>query len=182
VLLGKYLFVVTSAVVAFQLNLGSMSLCVGFVLRLLDVSDDVQIGIDPKTFGLVMLAAVLVAALLAAGLIILAIPSRTYREGQATLNPFYLLTMVPGLVVVSSREPFGLAYAFVPVLNATALFKSALRGEFPPLPFAVTYAVLAASAVGVLYLASRLASREDLLLEPRVRLRELLTGRMGGRT
>jgi sodium transport system permease protein len=182
VLLGKYLFVVASSLLAFLLNLGSMSLFVAFVFRLLDLGDRMTISIEPRAFAAMMLAAALLAALLAAALMILAIPARTYREGQATLNPFYLLTMVPGMIVVSSHEPFGMSHALVPVLNATALFKSALRGEFPPVPFLVTYAVLAVAAALALLLASRLAAREDVLLEPKMKLRELLTGRIGGRS
>lgn len=181
VLVGKYLFVVLSSLVAFLLNLGSMSLFVLFVFRLLDVGDQLAIEIAPKAFVLMMGAAALLAALLAAMLMILAIPARTYREGQATLNPFYLLTMIPGLIVVSSHGPFEMRHALVPVLNATALFKSALRGDYPVGPIATTYAVLTVSAAAVLWFASRLASREDILLEPRIRLRELLTGKTGGR-
>lgn len=182
VLVGKYLFVVTSSLVAFLLNLGSMSLFLGFVLRLLDAGGEVRVGIDLVQFSLIMAAALLTAALLSALLMVLAITARTYREGQATLNPFYLLTMVPGLVVISSREPFGLSHALVPILNSTALFKSALRGEFPLLPFVVTYVVLGACTVATLAFAARLATREDVLLEPRVGLRKLLTGRSGGKS
>lgn len=181
VILGKYLFVVASSLVAFLLNLGSMSLFVLFVFRLLDVGTELTISIEPRAFLLMMGAAALLAALLAAVLMVLAIPARTYREGQATLNPFYLLTMVPGLIVVSSHDSFAMKHALVPVLNATALFKSALRGEYPTGPIVVTYLMLAACAAGVLVFASRLASREDVLLEPRMSLRELLTGRTGGR-
>ncbi|MBZ0269112.1 ABC transporter permease subunit [bacterium] len=182
VLVGKYLFVVASSLLAFLLNLGSMSLFVAFVFRLLDIGDRLSISIEAKAFLAMMLAAALLAALLAAVLMILAIPARTYREGQASLNPFYLLTMVPGMIVVSSHEPFGMSHALVPVLNATALFKSALRGEFPPVPFLVTYAVLAFTAALAILFASRLAAREDVLLEPKMKLRELLTGRIGGRS
>lgn len=181
VLLGKYLFVVLSSLLAFLLNLGSMSLFVAFVFRLLDLGDKLTISIEAKAFLAMMLAAALLAALLAAVLMILAIPARTYREGQASLNPFYLATMVPGMIVVSSHEPFGMKFALVPVLNATALFQSALRGEFPPGPFLVTYAVLAAAAAAAIVFAAKLAAREDVLLEPKMRLRELLTGRIGGR-
>jgi hypothetical protein len=41
---------------------------------------------------------------------------------------------------------------------------------------AVTYLVLAAATAAVLSLAARLAAREDLFLEPRLSLRDLLKG------
>lgn len=182
VIFGKYLFVITSSLLAFVLNLASMSLFVVFLFRLLDLGDTMNVAIEPTALLLMMAAAVLLSALLAAVLMVLVIPARTYREGQATLNPFFLLTMVPGLIVVSSHDSFDLGQAAIPVLNAVALFKSSLRGEFPPGPILMTFAVLALSAALALAFASRFATREDLLLEPRGSLRELLTGKMGGRS
>jgi ABC-type Na+ efflux pump permease subunit len=154
---------------------------VAFVFRLLDVGDKVTVALPWTAFLLMMGAATLLAAFLGALLMVLALPARTYREGQATLSPFYLLIMAPGMIVVSSRDAFAMKHALVPVLNATALFKSALRGEYPPGPVLVTYAVLAVCAAAVLVFAARLASREDVLLEPKLNLRQLITGRSGGR-
>ena len=85
--------------------------------HLLDAGDRLNISIEPRAFVFMMGAAALMAALLGAVLMVLAIPSRTYREGQATLSPFYLLTMVPGMIVVTSHASFGMTYALVPVLN-----------------------------------------------------------------
>jgi sodium transport system permease protein len=176
ILIGKYLFVLCAAVTAFTLNLLSMSLFLGFVLRLVDLGEEIRIAIDPLSFLLVLGAAVLTAALLAAVFLVIAVPSRTYREGQAALSPAYLLAMVPGLVVGASSEPFGMAQAVVPVLNATALFEAVLEGRIEALPVAVTYGVLALATAAALAFAARLASREDVFLEPKLSLRSLLRG------
>lgn len=177
ILLGKYLFVVLAAITAFALNLFSMSIFLGFVLELVDAGEEIQVSLDPQSCALVFGAAVLTAALLAAVFMVIAVPSRTYREGQAALSPAYLLATVPGLVVGASGEPFGLTQAFVPVLNAAALFEAALRGEVETLPVVVTYAVLAVAALAAISLAARIAAREDVFLEPRFSLRELLLGK-----
>jgi sodium transport system permease protein len=176
VLVGKYLFVVLAAVTAFALNLLSMSLFLGFVLQIVNVGDEIRISIDPLSFLLMFVAAVLTAALLAAVFMVIAVPSKTYREGQAALSPANLLAMVPGLVVGTSHEPFGLSQAFVPVLNATALFEAALEGSLEWGPVGVTFAVLAATAAAALFVAARIASREDVFLEPRFSLRDLVKG------
>jgi sodium transport system permease protein len=179
VLVGKYLFVVLAAFAAFTLNLLSMSLFVGWVLKLVDVGEDIRVSLDPLSILLVLGTAALLAAFLAAVFMILAVPSRTYREGQAALSPAYLLAMVPGLVVGASAEPFGMSQAVIPVLNATALFEAVLEGHIDAAPVAVTYLVLALSTAAALALAARIASREDVFLEPKLSLRELLRG---GRT
>ena len=176
VFLGKYLFVVLAAVTAFTLNLASMSLFLGFVLQLLDAGEEIRVSIDPLSFLLVLGAAVLTAALLAAVFMIIAVPARTYREGQAALSPAYLLAMVPGLVVGASREPFGLSQAFIPVLNASALFEAVLQGRVETAPVIVTYAVLALTTIVALAVAARIVSREDVFLESKLSLRQLLRG------
>lgn len=176
VLVGKYVFVVLAAVTAFALNLLSMSLFLGFVLRLVDAGDEIRIAIDPLSFVLMFVAAVLTAALLAAVFMVIAVPSKTYREGQAALSPANLLAMVPGLVVGASQEPFGLSQAFIPVLNATALFEAALEGSMAWSPVAVTFAVLALTTAAALFVAARIAAREDVFLEPRFSLRDLVKG------
>lgn len=177
ILFGKYLFVVLAAITAFALNLLSMSLFLGFVLKLVDVGEEIQISLDPFACLLVFGAAILTAALLAALFMVIAVPSRTYREGQASLSPAYLLSAVPGLVIATSREPFGLHQAFVPVLNAAALFEAALQGDVDWLPVTVTFAVLAVSAAAAIALAARIAAREDVFLEPRFSLRDLISGK-----
>lgn len=176
VFLGKYLFVLLAAVTAFTLNLASMSLFLGFVLQLLDVGEEIRVSIDPASFALVLGAAVLTAALLAALFMIIAVPSRTYREGQAALSPAYLLAMVPGLVVGTSREPFGLRQAFVPVLNSSALFEAALQGPVDAGPVLVTYAVLLLATVAALAVAARIVAREEAFLESRIPLGRLIRG------
>jgi len=182
VILGKYLFVVGSSLVAFVLNLGSMSLFVVFLFQLLDLGERVNVTLQVPALLLMLATATLLAALLAAVIMILAVPARTYREAQATLNPLFLLMMVPGLMVVSSNDPFGVRQAAIPVLNAVALFKSALQGDYPAVPVLLTLGVLAAGAALALSLASRVAAREDVLLDPQMSLRELLTGKPGGRS
>jgi ABC-type Na+ efflux pump permease subunit len=153
-----------------------MSVFLGFVLQLIHLGDEIQVTIDPFSFLLMFVAAVLTAALLAAVFMVIAIPARTYREGQAALSPANLLAMVPGLVVGASREPFGLSQAFVPVLNSTALFEAVLEGKVEALPVAVTYLVLAVTTAAALFVAARIVARDDVVLEPRFSLRDLVKG------
>ena len=109
----------------------------------------------------------------------IAIPSKTYREGQAVLTPFYFATFIPGLMVSTSNDPFSVRQAAIPLLNSVALFKSVLLGELPPAPIVVTLVVLAATTAIALSVASRIVGREEVFLDPRVTLRGLFA--MAGR-
>jgi sodium transport system permease protein len=141
-LVGKYLWVVLASVVALVLNLASMTIFLGFVLSLLDV-EGVSLRVGPGAFFLIVVTALLTAGFLAAVLMVIAIPSKTHREGQAVLTPFYFATFVPGVIISTSSDPFSLRQAAIPLLNSVALFKSALLGELPAGPIAVTLGVLA---------------------------------------
>jgi sodium transport system permease protein len=181
VMLGKFLYVVLASVVALLLNLASLTIFFGFLTNLMGAGEEIRVVVGPQAVLLIVVAATLTAGLLAAVFLVVAAPARTYREGQATLTPIYLLLMVPGMIVVFDRSPFGLGQATVPLLNAAALFKSVLRGETPAVPIAVTLAVLAAVTAAALAAAARLMTREGVYLDPRMTLRRLLTGR-GGRS
>jgi len=178
VLVGKYLFVVLASVTALLLNLASMTLFLGYLMNLLSLGSEVSLSVSLPAFLLIVVTALLTAGFLAALMMVIAIPSKTYREGQAMLTPFYFLTFIPGVIVSSSRDPFSLREAGIPLLNSVALFKSALLGEFPVLPIAVTLAVLAATTGLALTIASRLVAREEVFLDPKLTLRRLLTGRI----
>jgi sodium transport system permease protein len=179
VLMGKYLYVVLASVTALVLNLASMTVFVSFVLNMLGLGERINLTIGPAAFLLILVTALLTAGFLAAVLMVIAIPSKTYREGQAVLMPFYIATLVPGTIVSASRESFHLKQAAIPLLNSVALFKSALLGEFPLLPVVVTLLVLAATTAATLLFASRVVAREDVYLEPRMNIRQLLLGKGG---
>lgn len=173
ILVGKYGFVVLSSLVSLALNLFSMAFFLGFVLRLLDTNREVVVQLEPAALGLILVGATLAAALYSAIVMIVAAPAKTHREGQAALGPIYLLTMVPALSVAMSREAFSMRDALIPMLNAGALFKSALKGEFPPGPIVVTLVVLVAATAAALAIAARIVSRDDVFVSSRFSWKEI---------
>ena len=176
ILTGKYLFVVASSVTALVLNLASMAIFLSFVLKLMveHLDEGIRVVLPASSVLLVVAGALATAFFFAAIVMLAAATARTYREGQAVLGPLYLVAMLPGIAVAISREPFGLTQAVVPMLNSAALFKSALSGEMPAGPIAVTFAVLLLGAALVLALAARVASRDDIFVSGRLSWKELL--------
>jgi sodium transport system permease protein len=173
ILLGKYVFVVLSGCVALVLNLLSLSLFLQLLMSVLETEEPIRIVFSPGSVAVIIGAAILTAGLFAAIMMVLVIPSKTYREGQATLTPLTLLVLFPSVIAAVSREPFDLRQASIPLVNAASLFESALLGDLPVRPTAVTFLVLLAMTGLALALAARIVSREDIFLEPRVTLREL---------
>ena len=65
------------------------------------------------------------------------------------------------MTTATTRDPFTMKQALIPVVNVVALFKSVLRGEYPVGPIVAAFLVLAALAAAALYIAARIGSRED---------------------
>ena len=162
VVVGKYLAVVTFALVAFLLNFTSMAFTLfhqGSVLKL-----------QPFVLGwssaaIIVAAALLLSAFFSAIMMFLAFQARTFKEGQSYVMPVYLLAVIPTLVVASPDVAFDLRMAFVPVVNIALLFRGALQGSLSTgiavasLGSAVLYAVI------VLGFAVRYLQRNEMIVE-----------------
>jgi sodium transport system permease protein len=179
ILTGKFLYVALASVFSLLLNLVSLSLFVRFALHLMLPEAEIEIEIGASAFLLIFIGALLSAGFFAALLMIAAATAQNYREGQAALMPFYLGALVPGMMASVTRAPFDLKQALIPVVNLVAMFKSVLKGEMPTVPIVVTFVVLAFLTVVMLALATRISAREDVYLETRVGLKNLLLGKGG---
>ncbi|MDP6529167.1 MAG: ABC transporter permease subunit [Gemmatimonadota bacterium] len=180
ILAGKYLFVVASSVVALVLNLASLTLFAAFILRLVNAHDEITVAITPVGAMAIVGTAVLLAAFLAAVLMLFASTAKTYREGQSILMPFYLATLIPGMMVTVSRDPFTTGRALIPVVNAVGLFKAAIDGTLSPVTAALTMGSLAVLASVALAVASRMALRESVWMDPAMTWKKLFSVKEGG--
>lgn len=176
VLLGKYASVVAGSVVAVIMNLASFTILATFVLRLLPeaAQEEFRIGISPLTAALIVFTGLLTAAFLAALYMLVAAPSKNYRQGQAAVMPLYFLGFMPAMMVITSPDPFTTSRAMIPIMNSAGLIKAALLGQLAPAPAAVTMATLLACTVAALVFAGRLGMREELYMDPDITLRRLL--------
>ncbi len=175
---GKFLYVVISSLVAFLLNLISLTVFLTFVLRLMDVGDNLQFTVAPLNVALMVVTAVLISASLAAVMMLVCVPARSYREGQAALMPVYMVASFSGVVVLMKQGDFTVQQALIPIINVVGLLKALLAGEPPIVPMLVTFAVLAVLAVVSMRYASSLASQEGAFFDPEISLKRLM--RMGG--
>jgi sodium transport system permease protein len=109
-------------------------------------------------------AAVLLAGFVAAGMMIFASFARTFKEGQAMITPFYMLTIVPIVFLQVPGIKFTLALACVPIVNVTLMVREALSGVFhwPQIGVAVVSSLLVIALC--LRLATFLLQFEDVVL------------------
>ena len=131
IVVAKYLYVATLGLIAGLLNLFALTLSMRTIFGSVfgDSDANLEFGIPLHTLPVVLLAAVSLALLIAAGMMLFAVFAHTFKEGQSMVMPFYLLTLMPALLVNAPDLQLNARWALVPVANVALLFRSALAGS-----------------------------------------------------
>lgn len=161
---GKYLTVLTVAVVAALMNLGSMALTFsGFSSILTSGGGGLSFSISPVAFVVILVGLVIMAALFSAVCLALSTFARTYKEGQAYLTPALLLVMPLGMIGLLPDTELDSKLAVIPVANMALLMKGLLVGNFPGPEIAITLVTCLICAFAALLWTAGLFSREEVL-------------------
>jgi len=121
-------------------------------------------SIPPGALPVAAVAALLLAGFVAAGMMIFASFARTFKEGQAMITPFYMLTIVPIVFLQAPGIKFTLPLACVPIVNVTLMVREALSGVFHWLQISVTVVCSLLVIALCLRLATFLLQFEDVVL------------------
>jgi len=148
------------------LNLTAMLLSMKAVLApiLGGDSDEMSFQIPPASIPLIVLATVLLASFVAAGMMIIASFARTFREGQAMVSPFYVAIFMPILFLQVPGLQFTPALAAIPIVNVAMVFREAIAGTFHWPLIGITLAVEILCVVVALWLATNILRYEDFLM------------------
>jgi len=166
VVTAKYLYVTSLGGRAGILNL----LVIAATLRPIFTSLMDQAGvvfdfsIPPAALPVAAVGALLLAGFVAAGMMIFASFARTFKEGQAMITPFYMLTIVPIVFLQVPGIKFTLPLACVPIANVTLMVREALSGVFHWLQISVTVVCSLLVIALCLRLATCLLQFEDVVL------------------
>lgn len=166
IVLAKYLYVTSFGIVAAMLNVTAMLLSIQPILKpLLRNSGEVmKFEMPLAAVPVFLLGAVLLAAFIAAGMMLFAVFARTFKEGQAMITPFYMLTILPVTFLQVPGIEYTPGLAAIPIVGVTLMARSALKGAFPPLSIAATLLGSAAAIGLVMWLASIVMRFEDVLI------------------
>ncbi|MGE3840009.1 MAG: ABC transporter permease [Vicinamibacterales bacterium] len=163
---GKYLAVTVLGGLAGVLNVAAMMLTVrGIVAPLTARSGEaVDFHLPWSAVPVLVLGAVLLAALLAAGMMVLAAFARTFREGQSLVSPFYVATLVPVMFLSTPTIRLTPATALVPVVNIALAVRDAIMGRLQLTDFLLASCVTLAVIALLLRLASLVLSVEQVVV------------------
>jgi ABC-type Na+ efflux pump permease subunit len=130
-------------------------------LKLVPRTAEIAIQVEPPAFLLILAVSVLAAIFFASLFMVAAASAQTYREGQAALLPYYFASIILGLSAAMTHDPLTVKQALIPVANIIAVFKSALRGEYPAGPIAAAGLSLSLLAAAAFFVAVRIGLREE---------------------
>jgi len=161
VLTAKYLSVTTLGTTAGLLNVGSMTLTLSTILAPLARGAQMPaFSISAGSIPLVVLSSLLLAAMVSAGMMILASFARDFREGQALVQPFYIMAILPALLLQLPGLRLEALTALVPFLNTALLVRAAVLGTAGLLPTAITVAVSTAAVAIMMRAAGHISLQE----------------------
>jgi len=160
-LFGKYVAVVTVAVLTALVNLGSLtvSLLVGGFAERVFGSGGIRVGTLLEIFGLVLLF----AAFFSAVLLVVTSFARSFKEAQAYLIPLMVVALLPGVVGLLPGLRLSGLLTVVPLLNIVLLARDLLEGHADPVSAAVVVLATAAYAVLAIALAAQVFGAEGVL-------------------
>jgi len=132
VVAAKYLYVATMGVSAGVLNVLAMFVSMGAVVApLMQEPGGISFRIPLLAVPVLILGAIALALMVSAGMMILASFARTFKDGQAMVQPVYFAAIViPLLLGQQTDRNLTAAIAAVPVANMAMMIRDAINGIF----------------------------------------------------
>ena len=164
--LGKFLMVFTASIVTAVVSLTSFALT--FTLPFLaarDIAKKSQIPFDISVTGVaaVVLMMLPLAVMFAAGLMTIALWSKTTKEAHSYASPLMLVVLMPAMAAMVPGFDLNAKLALVPVLNVSLVSKEVLTGNYPWLLIGLVFASSCAYATAALSLAVAAFKHESVL-------------------
>ncbi len=165
VVAAKYLYVTSVGGLAGMLNLVTIALTLKPVFGPLfaRTGKTLETGIPLAALPVALVAAVLLAGFIGAGMMLFAVFARTFKEGQAMITPFYMVTLVPVMFLQVPGLTLTHGLALIPIVNVTLMVREALSGTYHWPQMGVTVLASLAFMVVVIRMATGLLAVEDLI-------------------
>lgn len=162
-ILGKFLVVMTIAIMTGLLNLLSIGVTLGVGFGPALKAANVAAEIPWSALALTLVAIVPAAALFAAVMVGVASLARSFKEAQNLLTPVYLVCIVPAMA--GQLPGFELDYgtALIPAVNVSLLTRELIAGHLALGPTLLALAATSVYALIALAIAARIYDSERLL-------------------
>lgn len=166
VVTAKYFYVATMGVTAGLLNVAAIFVSIGAIMApLMGEAGGISFRLPLLAIPVMMAGAVGLALLLAAGMMILAAFARTFKDGQAMVQPVYIVAvLIPLLLGQQTDRTLTPELALIPVANVAMMIRDAIGGVFLWPLIAQTLVVDLVMVALCLWLARFILRFEDVIM------------------
>ncbi len=128
---GKYLVVLTTGIVAAFLSLGSLIYSLHYMVAEMfrGLTQAMSFDLDAGTVALVLLVVVPLAGIFAGILLSVSIFARSFKEAQSYITSLNMLVILPAIVSFLPGVELSYQLALIPVVNASLIMKDAISGS-----------------------------------------------------
>ncbi|MBW6514497.1 MAG: ABC transporter permease subunit [Candidatus Syntrophosphaera sp.] len=162
IVLGKYLTIITMAMINVVINLVSISLSIRFFLSQSGLATQ-SIQMPISAFGILLLAMLPLATLFAALLLSISTFSRNMKEARTYEQPILMVSMLLGMISFIPSVEINNLLALIPVVNIALLFKAVMINEYNLTHFLITVGSTLVLDVFAIWLTVRLFNTESVL-------------------
>jgi sodium transport system permease protein len=167
IVLGKFLMVLTAALVTAMLAITSMGVSFHVAKALMAGSpgakEMLSLTIGLKAIGAVFLMVLPLAVLFSAGLLAIALMAKSYKEAQSYIAPLMIVVIMPAVAGLMPGVEFNARMALIPILSTSLVCKEIVAGTYHWNYIAIIFASTCVYASGALFVAVSLFKREDVL-------------------
>ena len=166
--LGKFLLVLTTALITAALSVVSMGVSFALVNALhtkpIQASEsDAALHIGFGAALSVFIMAVPLAVLFASVLLTIASFAKSYKEAQSYITPLIFIIVLPAIAAMLPGVELNLKLALIPVLNVSLLCKELVIGTYHWNYIAIIFVSTCAYAAVALFMAIKMFQRESVL-------------------
>jgi sodium transport system permease protein len=166
VITAKYLYVATMGVGAGVLNVLAIFATLGAIIApLLGQDEGVTFSVPFMAIPVMILGAMGLALMISSAMMILAAFARTFKDGQAMVQPVYFAALIiPLLMGQQTDRTLSAGMAAIPVANVAMMIRDSINGIFL-WPYILESLVVSVAVVAaLLWVASFILRFEDFML------------------
>ncbi len=162
---GKYLVILTTGIVAALLAMGSLTFSLNYLAgeMVRFASEMVALEFDLATVVLVFLVVLPLAGIFAAILLSVSIFARSFKEAQSYITAMNMLVILPAFVSLLPGVRLNYRMALIPVVNVSLIIKDAISGTVEWEYVIVSFIFTNLLAAVALYFAKKWFERESVL-------------------
>ena len=129
--LGKYLVILVTGIVAALMSLGSMVFSINYMVEsfVQEIGQMMALEFGFQSIALILLIVLPLAGIFAGVLLSLSIFARTFKEAQSYVTALNMVIILPAIIAFLPGIEINFQMALIPVVNVTLILKDVIAGS-----------------------------------------------------